>query len=58
VSTTKKLSAVVALLGLATIAAHAALGLAGSMTAEQWQSGVGIGLVVFILGGAWHRLSD
>ena len=45
-----KLALVVAILGALTIAAHATLGIAGVMTAAQWQSGVAIGAVVFIVG--------
>jgi hypothetical protein len=45
-----KVAVVVAALGALTIAAHAALGIAGVMTAAQWESGVAIGSVVFAIG--------
>jgi hypothetical protein len=46
-----KLALVVAALGALMIAGHGALGMAGVMTAAQWQSGVLIGVVVFAVGG-------
>jgi hypothetical protein len=45
-----KAALVVAALGALAIAAHATLGLAGVMTAAQWQSGIAIGAVVFVVG--------
>jgi hypothetical protein len=45
-----KVAVVVAALGALTIAAHATLGIAGVMTTAQWQSGVAIGSVVFVIG--------
>jgi hypothetical protein len=45
-----KVALVVAMLGALTIAAHATLGIAGVMTAAQWQSGVAIGAVVLLIG--------
>jgi hypothetical protein len=45
-----KLALIVALLGALTVAAHATLGVAGVMTAAQWQSGVAIGAVLFVVG--------
>jgi len=47
-----KLALVVALLGAVVVGAHAILGIAGVMTAAQWQSGVAIGAVVFVVGAA------
>ena len=47
-----KLALAVALLGAVVVGAHAILGIAGVMTAAQWQSGVAIGAVVFVVGAA------
>jgi hypothetical protein len=46
------IATVVAVIGALTIAAHATLGATGVMTAAQWQSGVLIGAILFIAGGA------
>ena len=45
------LATAVAVIGALTIAAHAALGATGVMTAAQWQSGVLIGAVLLVAGG-------
>ena len=45
------MGAVAGAFGAVVIAAHAALGAAGIMTAAQWQSGVMIGLVLLVAGG-------
>ena len=46
-----RLALAVAVIGAVLIAAHAALGVAGTMTAGQWQSGVVIGLILLVGGG-------
>jgi hypothetical protein len=56
-STQKKVSAGIALLGLVVLAAHLSLGMAGVMTSAQWQSGAAIGVVLFVAAGIWHRVT-
>ena len=46
-----KFALAVAVIGAVLIAAHAALGVAGTMTSGQWQSGVVIGLILLVSGG-------
>lgn len=46
-----KLALIVAGLGALMIVGHGALGMAGVMTAAQWQSGVLLGVIVFAVGG-------
>ncbi len=46
-----RLALAVAVIGAVLIAAHAVLGVAGTMTAGQWQSGVVIGLILLVGGG-------
>ena len=46
-----RLALAVAVIGAVLIAAHAVLGVSGTMTAGQWQSGVVIGLILLVGGG-------
>jgi hypothetical protein len=46
-----RIALAVTVIGAVLIAAHVALGVAGTMTAGQWQSGVVIGLILLVGGG-------